>query len=324
MSRVEDVYKSLQEAFPGKPEVDFLDTGSFLLDRILGGGYARGRILEMYGQTGTGKSTIALHGCQAVCEQGMRAVYIDAEWALNQSLIEGVGVAQYLGTQFLLHKARTFSDIDQVMMTYLDTEDPPELFVIDSGQAMLPSKKVAGDVEDVEPGIQARFMSAFMQKYKSWFGSTNSHLIIINQVRMKFERKGRGWNVYEDSSGGNAVAFYSDIRLEMSAGERILRVPKDLDTLIGNMVRVRTKKNKVSIMQNCILPVLFGVGISNIRAMQFYLEEVAKTVTQSGPWYRIDIGDGQEHKVRGKNGFTDWVKEHYDQVVKFLTSAGHI
>lgn len=324
-STVENAYKALQKQFPGRPQIDFIDTGSFVLNRSLGGGYARGRIMEMYGQTGTGKSTVLLHGCQSACEAGMRAIYIDAEWALNESLIEGVGVTQYLGKNFLLHKARTFSEIDQLLMTYLDTNDPPEMIVIDSAQAMLPSKKVTGNVEDVEPGLQARYMSAFMQKYKSWVGNTNSFLGIINQVRMKFKKTGKGgWDVTEGSAGGNALAFYSDIRLEMRAGEKILEVPDDPDTLLGNQVRVWTRKNKVAKMQNCIIPVLFGVGVSNVMSMKFYLEDVAQVVTQGGPWYTIDLGDGVEHKVRGKADFAEWIRANYSAIITFLTGKGHL
>lgn len=324
MSRVADAYKEMSKKHPGNPHIDFIDTGSYVMNGAMNGGYPRGRIMEMYGQTGTGKTTILLHGCLSACEAGMRAVFIDAEWAMNESLLDGIGLGPYDGKNFFLHKARTFQEIDELLMAYLDTEDPPEMVVIDSANAMLPSKKVTGGVEEVEPGLQARMMSSFVVKYKSWVGLSNTFLGIINQVRMKFEKRGLGWNVKEGSAGGNALSFYSDVRMELKPGEKILEDPKDYDSILGNFVRMKAIKNKVTTMRNCIVPVMFGVGISNIRSMQMYLEDVAKVVSQKGPWYKIDLGDGVEHKARGKNGFAEWVEANFEQVLKFLQDGGHI
>lgn len=318
------VYKKMQKLYPSAACVDFLSTGSMILDGALGGGYARGRLTEMFGPTGAGKSTILLTGCRAACVEGHVVVYLDPEWAVNESLIEGTGLGEFYGKTFFLHKTQTFQEIDDTIQGYLHGSKMPAMFCIDSADAMLPSKKSVGEVEDSDPGLQARLMTRFCQKYKGTMGKANASMPMINQVRMKFKARGRSWDVREDSAGGNAIKFYSDIRIKVTPGSPIENPEDPNDDGYGREVRVTTVKNKVAKMKNCVIPVLFGQGISNIHSLTFYLLEVTGGVVQNNAWFQPQFGSSKGQNIQGKVAFVEWIKENLAEVSEHLKEEGYL
>ncbi|MGN0757390.1 recombinase RecA [uncultured Treponema sp.] len=272
--------------------IDVVPSGSILLDEALGiGGYPRGRVIEMYGPESSGKTTLALHAVAEAQKLGGIAAFIDAEHALDPVYAKNLGV-----------------NIDELWVSQPDTGEQAleicenlvrsgavDIIVVDSVAALTPQKEIEGEMGDSVMGLQARLMSQALRKLTAIVGKSKCIVVFINQIRMKI---GVMFGNPETTTGGNALKFYSSIRLEIRRIESI--DGKGEEDAVGNRVRVKIVKNKVAPpFRKVELDIYFGKGISSAASI---LDSSVKhgLIDKRGAWYtRGDekVGQGKENAV---------------------------
>ena len=273
-----------------REHVDTISTGSLTLDIALGiGGLPVGRIVEIYGPEASGKTTLTLHAIADCQRKGGTAAFIDAEHALDPVYAKNLGV-----------------DIDKLLVSQPDTGEQAleiadtlvrsgaiDLVVIDSVAALTPKAEIDGEMGDSHVGLQARLMSQALRKLTGHIKRSNTMVIFINQLRMKI---GVMFGNPETTTGGNALKFYSSVRLDI---RRVGAIKKG-DEIIGNETKVKVVKNKMApSFKLAYFDVLYGEGISREGEM-IDLGVSAKVLEKSGSWYSYDgakLGQGKD-KVR--------------------------
>lgn len=267
--------------------VETISSGSLTLDIALGvGGLPRGRIVEIYGPESSGKTTLTLHAIAEFQKAGLNCAFVDAEHALDPKYAKGVGVN--LDELFISQP-----DNGEQALEIVDTfarSGAMDLIVVDSVAALTPQKELEGDMGDSSVGVHARLMSQAMRKLTSSAKKNNVMIIFINQIRMKI---GVMFGSPETTTGGNALKFYSSVRLDIRRTGSI----KDRDEVIGNSTRVKVVKNKVAPpFTQAEFEIMFGKGVS-------YLGELVdlgvkyNIVQKSGSWFSYGderIGQGKE------------------------------
>ncbi len=266
---------------------DAVSTGSLGLDIALGiGGLPRGRVIEIYGPESSGKTTLALHAVAEAQKKGGIAAYIDAEHALDPVYAKKLGV-----------------DIDEMLISQPDTGEQAleitdtlvrsggvDIIVIDSVAALTPKAELEGEMGDSLPGLQARLMSQALRKLTASISKSNTIVIFINQIRMKI---GIMFGNPETTTGGNALKFYSSVRLDI----RRIGAIKDKDEVVGNQTRVKVVKNKVAPpFKQVEFDIMYGAGVSKTGEL-VDLGVKAGIVEKSGSWFSYDgtrIGQGRE------------------------------
>lgn len=216
LTELQKKVKELSKEYHSISKPDFTRSGSVVLDAILGGGIPKGVFILWSAENGCGKSTGALHISRTYCIQGKRVLYLDYEGGVNLSQIEGIGLSDYYydekdnpnGT-FFLYQVQTYKDAENILDALMDKVD---LVIIDSITAMLTEKMKGSSAEDIQPGQDSRVMSVFMKKYKADAMRLGVTWIMINQMRTHIRFMGV---TTDEEAGGNAVKFYSDIRLQM-------------------------------------------------------------------------------------------------------------
>ena len=301
-------------------EIEYLDTGSIILNKLFGGGLPMTKNIQIYSESGYGKSTITISMCKAICKQGHRVLYIDAEGSVNENLLRTMGILTS-DENNLLYDAETnpdgpfvfvqisyFEDIEEILETLIPKynnkgvaiDSDFRLVVIDSVAALAP-KEYRGDsgeklsVTSNKPGIVAKALAAFLRKFNGYKTAYNMSFLYINQTRenlsMSFASK------YEDSiPGGKAMIYYTDVLIKLTsrglykkkvttgAGEE-QEIPTERE------IGVTCKKNKITDGQVTLpLQVVFGRGISNIAAMPYVLRR--KTITDNDG-NRVYMVEGQ-------------------------------
>ncbi len=269
-------------------QIEAVSTGSLGLDIALGiGGLPRGRIVEIYGPESSGKTTLALHTVAECQKAGGTAAFVDAEHALDPIYARklGVDVNELLVSQ---------PDAGEQALEIADTlvrSGAVDILVIDSVAALTPKAELEGEMGDSLPGLQARLMSQALRKLTGSISKSNCLVIFINQIRMKI---GVMFGSPETTTGGNALKFYSSVRLDI----RRIGAIKDRDEVIGNQTRVKVVKNKVAPpFREVEFDILYGEGISKMGEL-IDLGVKGGVIEKSGSWYSHDserIGQGREN-----------------------------
>ena len=268
--------------------VPAIPTGALSLDIALGvGGLPRGRVTEIYGPEASGKTTLALHVIAEAQKRGGQAAFIDAEHALDTSYADRLGV----NIDDLLVSQPDFGEQALEIAEILIRSGGVDIIVIDSVAALVPKAEIDGNVGDTHVGLQARLMSHAMRKFTGVLSRSNTILIFINQIRIKI---GVMFGNPETTPGGNALKFYSSVRLDIRKIGQI----KDGQEAIGNRTRVKVVKNKVAPpFKTSEFDIIFGEGVSATGdVLDLAVEQ--EIVDKSGAWYSyLDerIGQGREN-----------------------------
>ncbi|WP_294949183.1 recombinase RecA [Sulfurivirga sp.] len=281
---------------PVAQNVETISTGSLGLDIALGiGGLPKGRIVEIYGPESSGKTTLTLHAIAEAQKQGGTAAFIDAEHALDPVYAEKLGV-----------------DIDNLLVSQPDTGEQAleiadmlvrsgavDIVVIDSVAALTPKAEIEGEMGDAHVGLQARLMSQALRKLTANIKRTNTLVIFINQIRMKI---GVMFGNPETTTGGNALKFYSSVRMDI----RRIGAIKNRDEVIGNETKVKVVKNKLAPpFKEARFEILYGEGISRLGEI-IDLSVEHGLIQKAGAWYSYN-GD----KIgQGKENTRQWLREH--------------
>ena len=260
-------------------EVPSIPTGSFGLDNALGiGGLPKGRVVEIYGPESSGKTTLTLQIIAECQKAGGSAAFIDAEHALDPEYAKALGV-----------------DIDELLLSQPDTGEQAlevtdmlvksgslDVIVVDSVAALVPRAELEGDMGDSHVGLQARLMSQALRKITGSIQKSNTLVIFINQIRMKI---GVMFGSPETTTGGNALKFYSSVRLDI----RRIGAIKDGDEVVGNETRVKVVKNKMAPPFKVVeFQILYGKGINkNAEIIEFAVKK--GIIEKAGAWYSLSL-----------------------------------
>ncbi len=282
--------------------VPVIPTGILSIDLALGvGGFPRGRVTEIYGPESSGKTTLALHVIAEAQKQGGNAAFIDAEHALDTAYARRLGV----DVDNLLVSQPDFGEQALEITEILMRSGGIDIIVIDSVAALVPRAEIDGNVGDQHVGLQARLMSHAMRKFTGVLQRTNTVLVFINQIRMKI---GVMFGNPETTPGGNALKFYSSLRIDIRRMTQI----KDGQEVVGNRTKVKVVKNKVAPpFRMAEFDVVYGEGISKIGDL-LDLGVENDIIDKSGAWYSYQderIGQGRENAKK-------FLKDHPDMVAE--------
>ena len=283
-----------------RPEmnVEAIPTGSLALDAALGiGGVPKGRIIEIYGPESSGKTTLALHILAEAQKRGGEVAFVDAEHALDPVYAAALGV-----------------DTDNLLVSQPDTGEQAlditdamvrsgaiDAVVVDSVAALVPKQEIEGEMGDTFVGLQARLMSQALRKLAGTIAKTNCVVIFINQLRMKI---GVMYGNPETTTGGNALKFYSSVRLDVRRIEAI----KEGGNVIGNKTRVKVVKNKVAPpFREAVFEIMYGQGISKWGELVDLAVQM-DIIQKSGSWFSM----GDERIGQGANSVKDYLMNNPD------------
>lgn len=277
-------------------EIPVVSTGSIALDMALGiGGLPRGRVVEIYGPEASGKTTLALEVVSEIQKQGGTAAFVDAEHALDINYAKKIGV----NTDDLLISQPDTGEQALEITEILVRSGAVDVIVIDSVAALVPRAEIEGEMGDSHVGLQARLMSQALRKLTGTISKSLTTVIFINQIRQKI---GIMFGNPETTTGGNALKFYSSVRLDI----RRIGAIKDGQDVVGNRTRVKVVKNKLAPpFKEVEFDIIFGEGISKEGEM-VDLGVEAGVIEKAGTWYAY----GETRIGQGKENTKDYLKKH--------------
>lgn len=266
--------------------VELLPSGALSLDLALGGGYPKGRIIEVYGPESSGKTTLTLHAIAEIQRQGGTAAFVDAEHALDPAYARKLGV----DTDNLLVSQPDNGEQALEITETLVRSNAVDLIVVDSVAALVPQAEIDGDMGDSHMGLQARLMSQALRKLTGIINKSKATVIFINQIRMKI---GVMFGNPETTTGGNALKFYASVRMDIRRTGQI----KDGENIIGNRTKVKIVKNKIAPpFRIAEFDIMYNEGISRTGDV-LDLAVQYNVVGKSGAWFDYadaKIGQGRE------------------------------
>ncbi|MCP9887917.1 recombinase RecA [Cyanobium sp. ATX 6A2] len=286
--------------------VETISTGALTLDLALGGGYPKGRVVEVYGPESSGKTTLTLHAIAEVQRRGGVAAFVDAEHALDPLYAAALGV----DIENLLVSQPDTGEMALEIVDQLVRSAAVDIVVIDSVAALTPRAEIEGEMGDLAVGSQARLMSQAMRKITGNIGKSGCTVIFLNQLRQKI---GVTYGNPETTTGGNALKFYASVRLDIRRIQTLKRGTEEY----GIRAKVKVAKNKVAPpFRIAEFDILFGRGISTLGCLLDLAEETG-VVVRKGAWYSYDgdnIGQGRDNTIT-------WLEQNPQQctVVEQLT-----
>lgn len=286
--------------------VETINTGALTLDLALGGGYPKGRVVEVYGPESSGKTTLTLHAIAEVQKRGGVAAFVDAEHALDPVYAASLGV----DIENLLVSQPDTGEMALEIVDQLVRSAAVDIVVIDSVAALTPRAEIEGEMGDLAVGSQARLMSQAMRKITGNIGKSGCTVIFLNQLRQKI---GVTYGNPETTTGGNALKFYASVRLDIRRIQTLKRGTEEY----GIRAKVKVAKNKVAPpFRIAEFDILFGRGISTLGCLLDLAEETG-VVTRKGAWYSYEgdnIGQGRDNTIT-------WLEQNAEQaeVIEQLT-----
>ena len=273
-----------------KVDVELLPSGCLSLDIALGGGYPKGRIIEIYGPESSGKTTLTLHAIAEIQKQGGTAAFIDAEHALDPAYARKLGV----DTENLLVAQPDNGEQALEITETLVRSNAVDLIVVDSVAALVPQAEIDGDMGDAHMGLQARLMSQALRKLTGIINKSKATVLFINQIRMKI---GVMFGNPETTTGGNALKFYASVRADIRRTAQI----KSGDDVIGNRTKVKIVKNKIAApFRVAEFDIMYNEGISKTGDI-IDLAVEHEILGKCGAFYKYNdqnIGQGRENAKR--------------------------
>jgi len=281
--------------------VETIPSGALPLDVALGGGFPKGRVIEMYGPESSGKTTLALHAIAAVQAQGGNAAFIDAEHALDPIYAAAIGV----DTNQLLVAQPDCGEMALEITDQLVRSSAIDIVVIDSVAALVPRAEIEGEMGDSHMGLQARLMSQALRKITGSLGKTGCTVIFLNQLRQKI---GVVYGNPETTTGGNALKFYASVRLDI----RRVQTLKNAQENFGIRVKVKTVKNKVAPpFRMAEFDILFGQGISTLGCVADMAEQQG-VIERRGSWYSYQ----GENFAQGRDNAINHLKDNAEMAAE--------
>ena len=278
-----------------KVDVELISSGALSLDLALGGGYPKGRIIEIYGPESSGKTTLTLHAIAEVQKNGGTAAFIDAEHALDPAYAKRLGV----DVENLLVSQPDNGEQALEIAETLVRSNAVDLIVVDSVAALVPQAEIDGDMGDSHMGLQARLMSQALRKLTGIINKSKATVVFINQIRMKI---GVMFGNPETTTGGNALKFYASVRMDIRRTGQI----KDGEEIIGNRTKVKIVKNKIAApFRTAEFDIMYNEGISKTGDV-LDLAVQHGIVGKAGAWF--DYADGKIGQ--GREAAKKYLKEH--------------
>ncbi len=274
--------------------IDCISSGALTLDAALGGGYPKGRVVEIYGPESSGKTTLALHAIAESQKKGGVAAFVDAEHALDPNYASKLGI----DVDGLLVSQPDSGEMALDIVDQLVRSSAVDVIVVDSVAALVPRAELEGDMSDQQIGLQARLMSKAMRKITGSLAASRCTVIFLNQLRSKV---GVIYGSPEVTSGGNALKFYSSVRLDT-------RRKEILPDNAGIRIKVKVVKNKVAApFKSLNLDILFGEGIDSMGCLVDAAMELG-IIVRRGSWYSFN----NENFAQGKYNAAEYLKTHPD------------
>lgn len=311
MSKLEKVLDMVKKRFGNEAvrkineieDVEVFSTHSLNLDRALGvGGIPKGRISEIYGNEGSGKTTLCTHLVAEAQKKGDLCAYIDMENAVDVSNFKALGVDV---DEMILCQPSSGEEALSIVESLLDSKDVG-LIVVDSVASLITQAELDGELVDSTIGLQARMMSKFMRRTSSSIRKSGCALVFINQLRANIG--GYGAQPANTTTGGKALKFYASTRIEISRTGPL----KEGEQIVGQVVKAKVLKNKVaSPYKECEFYLIYGKGISQEREL---LELATKEglISKGGSWLTYVSDTGEEIKLQGLGKFTDYLVDNKD------------